>query len=285
VRVLVAVPHYYRPTADNPRGHGSYAGDADRRLRALTVTLVALRQTFGRPQAVIDIQRRTTVPANRSFAVQADVVVCTTASDHLLDRLQLGGEFYTHRPTGAHPPLLGFECHAALRERIGSYDFYCYLEDDLVVRDPLFFAKLRWFAGRFGPDAVLMPNRYEVSATHFVPKAYVDGPINPQATAAFQDVSAQPELADEAFGTRLVFRRPTNPHSGSFFLTAGQMAAWVKTPHFLDRNTSFVGPLESAATLGVMRTFRVYKPADDNAAFLELEHYAAAFLPLIRKPG
>ena len=27
-----------------------------------------------------------------------------------------------------------------------NHDFYCYLEDDLVIRGPLFFVKLRWFA-------------------------------------------------------------------------------------------------------------------------------------------
>ena len=45
-----------------------------------------------------------------------------------------------------------------------------------------------------------------------------------------------------------------------------------------------VGPLESAATLGVMRTFRVYKPADANAAFLELEHTGSGFLNRIKPP-
>jgi hypothetical protein len=38
---------------------------------------------------------------------------------------------------------------------------------------------------------------------------------------------------------------------------------------FFDRDTSFIGPLESAATLGIMRAFRIYKPAPEHAAFLE----------------
>ena len=48
------------------------------------------------------------------------------------------------------------------------------------------------------------------------------------------------------------------------------------------RDTSFVGPLESAATLGIMRTFKVYKPARENANFLEVEHYGRRFSSLIR---
>src|SRR5262249_45529931 len=147
-----------------------------------------------------------------------------------------------------------FECHAVLRDRLGAYDFYCYLEDDLLVHDPLFFVKQRWFNGAFGDAAGLMPNPYEVARGRVVPKAYVDGPVRAGASAAFQDVKADPELTGEAFGVRWVFRRTTNPHCGGFFLTAGQMAAWAAAPHFLDRDVRFIGPLESAATLGVMRT-------------------------------
>src|SRR5207249_2987067 len=136
-------------------------------------------------------------PANRATAAAADVVVCTAGGRHLLDRLPLGAGYFTHRPTAAEPQLLGFECHAVLRERLGGYDFYCYLEDDLVFRDPWFFVKCRWFAGRFGEGCVLMPNRYEAARGRIVHKAYVDGPLRPEVTAPFQDVSVEPELTAE----------------------------------------------------------------------------------------
>jgi hypothetical protein len=56
------------------------------------------------------------------------------------------------------------------------------------------------------------------------------------------------------------------------------MAHWAAQPYFLDRDTGFIGPLESAATLGIMRTFRVYKPANENANFLEIEHYGNGYI-------
>ncbi|HVW37506.1 MAG TPA: hypothetical protein VHB99_09375, partial [Pirellulales bacterium] len=69
-----------------------------------------------------------------------------------------------------------------------------------------------------------------------------------------------------------------NPHSGCYFLSAAQMAHWAAQPFFLDRDTSFVGPLESAATLGILRAFKIYKPAREQAAFLEIQHHGAQFL-------
>jgi hypothetical protein len=59
------------------------------------------------------------------------------------------------------------------------------------------------------------------------------------------------------------------------------MAHWANQPHFLDRDTSFIGPLESAATLGIMKTFRIYKTAPNQANFLEIQHFGTAFVRLI----
>ncbi len=44
-----------------------------------------------------------------------------------------------------------------------------------------------------------------------------------------------------------------------------------------------IGPLESAATLGIMRSLKIYKPAPENANFLEVEHHGCRFIRLIRK--
>lgn len=284
MRLLFAIPHYFDPSGG--ARHGSLAPDPVPRLEALTNSLAAIQQLFGRPQCQIDIARRTTTPVNHLTATTADVVVCTTGGKHLLDRVALGAGYFTHLETTAEPRLLGFECHAALRDRLAAgYDYYCYLEDDLLIRDALFFVKLRWFAERFGEERLLMPNRYEVARGRIVHKAYIDGPMREQASAAFQDVTVEPEAEAEALGVRFLFRRVTNPHSGGFFLTAGQMAVWAAKPYFLDRDTSFIGPLESAATLGVARTFLVYKPAAENAAFLELEHAGSGFLSLITAPA
>jgi hypothetical protein len=284
MRLLFAIPHFFEP-APAERRHGSSGGDPRPRLEALANCLAGLRQHFGRPQCVIDIARMTTTPANYATAVTLDVVVSTTGPRHLLDRLPLGPDYFLHHPTAAEPKLLGFECHAVLRDRLGAYDYYCYLEDDLLIRDPWLFVKLRWFNRQFSDEALLMPNRYELARDRIVHKAYIDGPLRPDVTARFQNVNDTPTLEAEPFGQRVVFRRTLNPHSGAFFLNARQMEVWAAKPYFLDRDTSFVGPLESAATLGVMKTFRIYKPAPETGAFLEIEHPGTRFLGLIKLPG
>lgn len=292
MRILVAIPHYYHtdgPQADDGRPHAS-TGDARpaERIEALSACIAALHQNFGPSQRIINLDDRSTRPVNElTGAGSVDVVVCTTRGRHLVEQLELPPQLFRHRSTDAEPLLLGYECRVALRERLGDYDFYCYLEDDLIVRDPWTFRKLTWFTDNLGDACLLQPNRYETTRLGVSLKAYVDGDIPVPYTAEHQDVSVAPTVLTDLLGVRVAFRRPTNPHAGCYFLNARQMATWADRDDFLDRSTAFVGPLESAATLGIMRAFRVYKPDAPNAAFFEIEHHGTGFIGKLRfrEPG
>src|SRR5437868_4076282 len=126
MRILFAIPHYADPGAPTQwvggGRYGSLGPDVRPRLRALTACLAALHGLFGGRQRAFDIGRRRTVPANADRAGRLDVVVCTTRGRHLLDRLALAADLYTHHPTQAEPMLLGFECQAVPREHLGRYD-------------------------------------------------------------------------------------------------------------------------------------------------------------------
>ena len=50
------------------------------------------------------------------------------------------------------------------------------------------------------------------------------------------------------------------------------MRYWAEQSWFLDGDSSLVSPLESAATLGLLKTFQLYKPQMPFASFLELQH-------------
>jgi hypothetical protein len=285
MRILVAIPHYFDSEGESPDAfrHGSLARDPSPRIEALSACIASLRQLFGDSQVMIDIATRRGVPLHRGFVASTlDIVVCTTRGRHLLPHLPLPPGSFLHQPTDVEPLLLGFECHAALHERIGDYDYYCYLEDDLVVADPWFFAKLDWFREQVGPHAVLLPNRFEVARGGVAWKAYLDGDLAATVASAFQDRSEMPELRSRFLGVDARFVRPLNPHSGCFFLSHDQMRAWALRADFLDRDSGFIGPLESAASLGVMRAFRVYKPAPEVASFLEIAHFGTAFIGNLR---
>ncbi len=285
MRVLVTIPHFFDPTIKS--GYGSTTAPAAERLASLKACILGLQETVGTRQASLLFMHAPVkgkgangrlAKVNDFSPAMLDIAVCTTGASHLIgDDLPQGKTFH-HVQTGVQPMLLGFACHKVLQEMLGKYDYYCYLEDDLLLSDPLFFVKLKWFTDTFGAAALLQPHRFETSGDPALHKLYIDGPVKKDFTAKWQDISQENKLAGTTLGREFVFERPSNPHSGCFFLNAAQMETWAKAPHFLDGDTSFAGPLESAASLGIMKSFRIYKPAAKSAGFLELRHLANRYL-------
>lgn len=281
MRILFTISHFFQPS-DGSR-YGSQGKDPQPRIQALTACISSLHKLFGKSQASFDIAQGAAKPANQSQVNNIDIVICTTKNQHLLDQLSLPADLYKHYRTNAEPMLLGFECQALLRDCLGAYDYFCFLEDDIILHDPWLFVKLNWFNKQVGDHALLQPNRYELSPPGNSKKIYIDGNLSPLLTANFQNLSDQPELQAQILGQPVIFRRATNPHSGCYFLNVPQMNYWVQQPHFLDRDSSFFSPLESAATLGIMRTFRIYKSIPQQANFLEVEHYGNAWTQKLLK--
>jgi hypothetical protein len=283
MRFLFAIPHYYAPTA--AAHYGSERSAPELRAVVLRACIASLWQHFSEAQALTDGYHQHLRPANPRLAATITVVLCTTGDRHLIP--QLTGYAFHHVKTAAEPRHLGFECHKVLRSGLGQYDYFGYLEDDLRLTDALFFVKLAWFQAQFGEAAVLQPNRFELSGEPAPYKLYIDGnPHSPTLTVT-QRGDGQARIAAPAFGRSMSFQRVDNPHSGCFFLSAAQLARWAEQPDFAVPSAAFCGPLESAASLGVMRHFRVYKPARENASFLEIEHLDRRYLgrSFIPSPG
>jgi hypothetical protein len=279
MRLLLVIPHFFKGL-DAPATNRSHRADArDERLRSLIATIASLHQNLGAGAYGLDHFSRV---AWRPVAANTiDVVVCTTGDAHLLDELPRLRPSYRHHPTAAEPQLLGFECHRVLRDARGRYDYYGYVEDDIVVTDPLFFRKRRLFDRRFGPGALLQPNRYEARPDGAVRKLYVDYRLSPARTAPYQDVADQPRLEMPFLDETVAFERTSYPSAGCFFLNDEQLAKWVGSPAFLDGDVSYLSPLDSAATLSIMKTFRTYKPVLAQASFLEVLHASPRWIPTV----
>lgn len=272
-RILVTMPHYCQ------RGSDNFNKSKEIRSMSLARSVSSFVQQAGHAQMFLNFTEQAAQFANCANQLTCDVFICTTGGDHLLDELDLLTGMYHHVKTDAHPKVLGYTCREVLRNFKGKYDYYCYVEDDLFINDPLFFNKLAWFSDHAGGRCLLQPNRCETSFSSYTKKCYIDGDIPPENNPYFRP--GLPVLTLPAFGINFDFAPATNPHSGCYFLTAEQFEYWAEQPHFNDLDMSWVGPLESAASLGIMKTFSVYKPAWHNANFLEICHFGDAYLQMI----
>lgn len=274
MRILFVIPHYF---GAGPNHYGST--DATKRLKrvsSLRACISSLHQQFGRRQSLL-LYGGLARSANQITANDLDVVVCVRGTDHLLDSLKLPeGCFRTHVSNIENPLYLGYDCYNVLRERRGKYDWYCFLEDDIVFTDPLFFCKLQMFYGAAG-DAryLLQPNRYELGINPEITKVYIDGPLW-EDSARFMSGLRLPGCKDEIFVPfgELSFRMTPaeNPHAGCFFLTNTHLEHMLEQPWYGKRVDGYAGPLESAATMYTIALFHTFKPADECASFLEVHH-------------
>jgi len=281
MRILLAIVHYW-----NPEGGGEHASlrpDPAPRIEAFQQQLLAL-QRLGTRQAQLSIAAMEAQPANQALQHQIEIKVITDGEHHILDCVAepykgLFQMVITQPKTGKH---LGFEAQKFLASRLDQgYDMYGYMEDDLVVHDPWFFRKINWFREQVGDDCLLLPHRYELyPEPHAVDRFYIDGPMHDNE---LKQIIADPvpALAADWPGGKMFFESPANPHAGCFFLGAGQLLHWLRHPSWQDGDCSWVSPLESAATLGIAKTFRLFKPSMVQAAWLELQHWGRSFHGLI----
>lgn len=275
MKILVTIPHFYGPSEraqETEKKTGSAGGDMMKRLKVVQSCILSIYRVFGHMEYLFDIVGDCLYPANHRIPAEITVFICTTETDHLVDSLLNTKIPFRHFSSPVGPRHLGFLCHEVMRDQKDKYDYYCYLEDDIIVTDPFFFDKLRWFNTLMGNEYVLQPNRYETTEKGTVRKLYVDGTMPSEWTLPHKNLFLLQDISLEHFGFKVRFHASINPHSGCFFLNREQFETWTGHPCFLDGDSSFIGPLESAATLGIVKCFRPYKAAPECAHFFEVLH-------------
>jgi len=272
MRVLLAIAHYFRPEEGSTHS-STDAHRRDQRAAALRSAIDSWRGTLGATTALNIEHKR--FEHLRGAVDGLDIAVLTNGTDHLLDAEHARARGVRHITVQLdNPRMLGFAARRLFADARNGYDLFCYSEDDLRLTDPGFVAKIAAFQDAFGWRRLLMPNRFEWNPKGPTLKTWIDGDLRPGATERWRA-----PLPDEDF-LRLgptTFRRAPNPHSGFHAVTAVQLAHWMRQPHFAENDVAFVSPLESAATLGVLKTFPIYKPFGPDAGFLEIEHLDTRF--------
>ena len=285
MRLLFAIVHYYK--AGDGR-HGSLAADPSPRIEALRRLILQLHRLYGQPAGLLNHRQRR-LDGVEDGGGPIDLRVCVSGSCHVLDQLSDCEGLYRQETCYPEDPrLLGFEAQRALLEAfIGSetagdpFDYIAFLEDDILLTDADFFLKLRCFNRAFGNDYLLMPNRIETMEHHGqLRRFYIDGDYNPSATETYRRSTGK-QFSFPHLGEMVSFEQPSNLHSGCFFLNREQARVYASSGHAGEIDTSFHGPLESAATLGMLKTFQLMKPSPKNGRFLTVEHGGRNFMGLV----
>ena len=289
LRLRVVIPHFFREGASEASG-GYGSGRSGNRLPRSLALARCLGSVLGLNRAshdwILNIAERHLEPTPASAlaglaGLQVELHLFVCGEDWLQEVVELfGPRLQLHQLALEDPRQLPLAAVRQLLDMDSPADLSLYLEDDLVIQDPRYADKLAWFSQRTEHRFVLMPHRCEQTVANAPQRFFVDGPIKPEDQAEPVWASDEDVVANGRFwdGQELGFVQTSNPHSGSFCLSAPQLeqlrsAQWPPA--------QFVGPLETAATGTVLGHFPVLKPSWACRDFLTLEHGNPSFLSLL----
>jgi hypothetical protein len=275
MRVLVTIAHYFKQSRE-PSWHSGLGSSASPlpKIAALNAQIVGLHRYFGPRRLSLNPSDPQGRSANDDVL---DIIVMTNRDANLLEWIGIDPTTYSVDYFDGAPLMLPFEAQRIMREHVDQYDLYAFMEDDLIVDDPAFFSKIAWFAQTFGPRAILLPIRYEMSSTGTPAKISLSGRLSEETRAPFQRPELATRLTGQWNGAEQSFCLPNNPHAGCYVVTNDQLRLWINERTFYDRDTSWVGVLESAATYAPGKVFGLYMAAEPDPWFLEIEHFGARF--------
>lgn len=282
MRILVVLAHYYKQNHEWKHACGLYA--PEERARVVSEAINSLYRLFvlnnmctyydgnhdGRSAFRLE-------QSNQYYKHELKVIICTTSSgEHLLNCLTVPQDSFQWVKVNIDDPrYLPYSCHRVLYNEFMNtrgYDYYCYMEDDCIIRDELFFQKLKWFETTFGSKNILQPHRYSVTTSPEYKKVYGEPELAESYISYWVDLKKNPQLSAEVLGEQITFYKTRNPHCGAFFLSDKQFEIMCNTKGYGQLEAEFESPIESAATLMLMRAFNVYRVDFKWASFFEMEH-------------
>jgi hypothetical protein len=165
-----------------------------------------------------------------------------------------------------------FDAWDIMKEEAGSWDYYSFLEDDIIIEDSWWFYKLdRFNKAVRNPQFLLLPHRYEY---HEGMKYYNDQMMLNGVPSSNYRVAVKMGLS---LG-EVEFCQYENPHAGLYCLNQNQLVYWLQKGNKWKYQSTAYGPLESAATFNMMHYFDILKPKPNHLQFFQVRHYGAKYL-------
>jgi hypothetical protein len=172
-------------------------------------------------------------------------------------------------PVSNYTEVPAFASRRAL-EQAAEYDLVGYMEDDLLIEDPEFFAKILMLVDLAGTQYAFLPHRCEQIPGRG--DVILSGDPDGGRPDLFWDTRESIEAA-WPLGPKQ-FYRATNPHSGCYFLSSSQAQQVLQ--HWQRRNWrsefQLSGPLEQAGSGMLLPVLKVMKPTPNHYRFLMVRH-------------
>ena len=273
MKVLLAIPHVFSPKEGSLYSSQTEAKRSLKQQALLQATIGNLNRhrrrhwihaSLGKNQPVVN--RELSSPDGVELTIRLFTPPGASLADALpndpdLERLDPGVSDYSQVPLVASRHLL---------EQAETYDLVGYMEDDLVLSDPEFFAKILYLDRCSDGSHIFLPHRCE----HIPGQGDVilSGDPDGGRPDLFWDTREMISIP-WPLGERH-FYRATNPHSGCYFLSRRQAGKVLKywTDNTWIAPFHLSGPLEQAGSGMLLPVLKSMKPIPAPFRFLMVHH-------------
>jgi hypothetical protein len=170
------------------------------------------------------------------------------------------------------PMFVEYDSFEVFSGFIDSFDYFMFLEDDVLLNDSWFLEKIKKFNYYSShKNFVLLPHRFEYcnGVKYFFDQMIAD---KPGKTAYNYSEILKVYTDDAAF---VVYE---NPHAAFYCLSKEQLLLWKNSGYKWKNKVVAYGVLESAATYSLYENFEFLKPHPDNINYFEVQHYGNKYM-------
>lgn len=184
------------------------------------------------------------------------ILVATQSNRNVCDKLPEYQKKYisTIIRDNIDPMYIGFSIHEEFAKVMSQYNWFVFLEDDILVHDSFAIEKTKIFTSSHPINNLFQPNRYEMWQDM---KVYID--------------SGGIDWTNLHINNGIEIGCFRNPHSAYFCLSKEQMKYWIERGGGRQYYDGLSNPLESAATFELGKVFTFFKPKNPLYYF-EVQH-------------
>lgn len=273
MKVLLAIPHVFAPKEGSLYSSQTESKRQLKQEALFNATIGNLNRhrkrhwvhaSLGIGQQIVNRE------LNTETGVQLSIQLFSPPRDSLSENLPADPDLHVIDPGVSDYTKIPATASRQLLEQSEDYDLVGYLEDDLLISDPEFFAKILYLDQITDQQYAFLPHRCE----HIPGRGDVilSGDPDGGRPDLFWDTGETINIPWPLGNRR--FYRATNPHSGCYFLSRRQALAvrdfWVQKNWRPNWNLS--GPLEQAGSGMLLPVMRVMKPIPEHYRYLMVRH-------------
>ncbi len=273
MKVLISIPHVFAPKKDSLYSSENESKRTTKQT-ALEQTTIGnlcrhsylhwIHASLGKGKSIVTRELQT------QCGVDLTIQLYTPPEETLADRLPSNSKLEIVNPNVNNYTDIPLIASRRVLEQAEEYDLIGYMEDDLLIEDPEFFAKINYLEKSTDGSYAFLPHRCERMPNKG--DVILSGDPDGGRPDLFWDTKESISFA-WPLGKR-TFYRATNPHSGCFFLSKRQALMVANFWKAKNWKADYVlsGPLETACSGILLPLLKLMKPIPTHYRFLSIIH-------------